>query len=719
MTTKNKLNFAFSDLIAGYIRNVSFPDVFDCQGEIELETSDKRIYTVKITSACYAELVRNLGEPFQVAPSIGDILTEDRFIHVYGLFYPETDRLKFEAKHILLFGRDKNELRFEDQNWWIKQIQQLLNFYLEAQFDVNEGEKIDFKRFRTDLSSEGKKQDGVQNLDTISRLIYGFASAYMITGDERALEAAKNGTEYMQKHFRHQNRTEGISYWYSQIDIQSDGSVRKYMGSTAGGDEGGNAIPCYEQIYALAGATQTFRITGSEEIKIDIDDTISFLNRYYKDHGPYGGYYSHIDPVTFDAHAESLGINKAKKNWNSVGDHAPAYLINLYLATEEKTYATFLEDTFDTICEHFPDYGYSPFMNEKFFEDWSHDLKWGIHQARCVVGHNLKVAWNLTRMHSLNPKESYKQFAHQIADAIPSAGCDTQRGGWYDMMERTRKEGEETNRLVWHDRKAWWQQEQGILAYYIMAGVYDDKPEYLQFAREGSAFYNGWFLDYEEGGIYFNVLANGQPYSLGTERGKGSHSMAGYHSFELCYLSAIYTNLLINKQSMDFYFSPEAHAWKDNILRVAPDLLPKGSVELSEVWIDGKVHTKFDKEKMHVFLPPSEKELKVRCRISPTGIKFDADLIDYDNGIAKFNLNGDLNKTTVSDLKKEVEKLSGAKGLELDLRHLNSVDDIGLNYLLFTKQRAGADFKLSIKNPNKSVKQSLDDAELSEEFLLA
>ena len=182
-----------------------------------------------------------------MAPNLSQILVEDRFIHVYGLFYPESDQLKFEAKHILLFGRGKDDLRFEDQNWWIYQIQQLLNFYLESQFRVVEGEAIDFKKFRTDLSAEGKKQDGVQNLDTISRLIYGFATAYMITGDERALEAAKNGTDYMQRHFRHQNRSEGICYWYSQIDIQEDGSVRKYMGSTAGGDEGGNAVTGSEE----------------------------------------------------------------------------------------------------------------------------------------------------------------------------------------------------------------------------------------------------------------------------------------------------------------------------------------------------------------------------------------------------------------------------------------------------------------------------------------
>ena len=73
MASSNQLNFPFSDLIAGYIRSVSYPEVFDCKGEVELETSDGRMYTVKITDAAYAELVRNLGEPFQMAPDLNQI----------------------------------------------------------------------------------------------------------------------------------------------------------------------------------------------------------------------------------------------------------------------------------------------------------------------------------------------------------------------------------------------------------------------------------------------------------------------------------------------------------------------------------------------------------------------------------------------------------------------------------------------------------------------
>src|SRR5207247_3534734 len=123
-----------------------------------------------------------------------------------------------------------------------------------------------------------------------------------------------------------------------------------------------------------------------------------------------------------------------------VGDHAPAYLINLVLATGDPKHAKFLEQTFDTIAEHFPDYEHSPFVQEKFFEDWSHDLTWGWQQNRAVVGHNLKIAWNLMRMNSLKPKAAYQDLAVKIGRVMPKWGGDPQRGGWYDVVDRVRAE---------------------------------------------------------------------------------------------------------------------------------------------------------------------------------------------------------------------------------------------------------------------------------------
>ncbi len=39
---------------------------------------------------------------------------------------------------------------------------------------------------------------------------------------------------------------------------------------------------------------------------------------------------------------------------------------------------------------------------------------------------------------------------------------------------------------------------------------------------------------------------------------------------------------------MDFHFKPQPGGFPDNLLRVAPDILPPGSIRLEAVWIDGE-----------------------------------------------------------------------------------------------------------------------------------
>jgi len=109
------------------------------------------------------------------------------------------------------------------------------------------------------------------------------------------------------------------------------------------------------------------------------------------------------------------------------------------------------------------------------------------------------------------------------------------------------------------------------------------------------------------------------PFLLGTERYKGSHSMSGYHSIELAYLAAVYTNLLNTKQPLDLFFKPLVNGFTDNTLRVSPDILPPGSVRIQEVWIDGNPWKNFDAEKLTVELPNLNYRPKVKVRVVPTG----------------------------------------------------------------------------------------------------
>src|SRR4051794_3155890 len=279
----------------------------------------------------------------------------------------------------------------------------------------------------------------------------------------------------------------------------------------------------------------------------------------------------------------------------------------------------------------------------------------------------MKVAWNLTRVRNMQPHDNYVTFARRIIEEMPKWGSDNQRGGLYDMVERYRKPGEDFHRLIWHDRKAWWQQEQAILAALIMAGTLKD-AEYVKLGREYSSFYNAWFPDNDSGAVYFNVLATGIPYLLGTERLKGSHSMSGYHSFELCYLAATYGNLLVTKQPMDFYFKPQPNGFPDGVLRVAPDLLPPGSVRLQAVWIDGERWTDFDADELTVNLPANrESDIKVRVCLVPSTVGHGLRL-DLDPGAAVLVLDGDLDDEAEEALRNHLSRVVAARPKQLVLR---------------------------------------------------
>ena len=501
--------FAFSDTVAGYVTGVDA----DRNG-FRVATSDGREFQIRFSAACYAELARNLGESYiDCTGQMRDMLQTGRFLYAYGVFYPDV-AMSLEAQHIVFVGRGPTEFVFEKPDWWVRQIQELGNFYFRAQFGDG---PVDFRNYRTMLDLYGRKIEATrQETDTISRLIFGFASAYLLTGDERFLEAAEKGSDYLREHFCAVDTVENTCYWYHAVDfaeqkgkkvlnsemaevpgMRRSGAAaaheRKMLSSEFGDDW--DAIPAYEQIYALAGPTQTYRITGDPKIRKDIDRTLNMFNKYYRDYEG-GGYFSHIDPVTFDPKAESLGRTRGKKNWNSVGDHAPADLINLALATNEPEHLDMLIDTATTIATRFPDYENSAFVQEKFHEDWSADRTWGWQQNRAVVGHNLKIAWNLMRMVNAKQDDRYVALAEKIAGLMPKHGGDPQRGGWYDVVERALPEGQSIHRFAFHDRKAWWQQEQGILAYLILHGSLK-KPEYLKHARESSAFYSAFFLDHD------------------------------------------------------------------------------------------------------------------------------------------------------------------------------------------------------------------------------
>ena len=192
-------NLEFSDLISGYVKEYDGGETF------KMTTSDGRDFTVILGSNLYARLLRNLGEPYSDATAmIKNLLKPGQMLFVYGVFYPngqEKDDYVFEAKCIDFPGKNQKDFRFEEADWWAKQSQEICDFFLRAQFPDGD---INYDHYRTSLMLTGERNDNTyrQETDTISRMIYGMASAFMLTGEDRFLEAAEKGCKYMQDHLK-------------------------------------------------------------------------------------------------------------------------------------------------------------------------------------------------------------------------------------------------------------------------------------------------------------------------------------------------------------------------------------------------------------------------------------------------------------------------------------------------------------------------------------
>ncbi|MDH4128271.1 MAG: AGE family epimerase/isomerase [Spirochaetota bacterium] len=587
------------------------------------------IFEVFVAQETYYQFISNLDElnrdRIPLAESTDNTqnklkryIQKDLLVAAYGIYQHHNDKIRFDARQITLFHNAKKGFLFEETHWWLTQITALADEWLLNLFGNDN--HFDFTKYQTNLTYIGSKEkDSTQECATLSRLIYGLSSAYLMTGNNRYYLAARKGVEYQRDTFRTDSHDGSFVVW---AYAYKDG--KKILPSQFQDDR--NTIPLYEQIYALAGLTQFYRITNDWETLDDIKRTVNFFNQIFYDN-KYKGYFSHIDYATFEPDTPILGDNKNKKNWNSIGDHAPAYLINLLLAIaniKEDEFSdlydiciNMLKELADLITNKFPDPNPKiPYVQERFNWDWSADKNYKWQQDRAVIGHNLKIAWNLTRIYNFLQKKEYLDLAIKLGESMKIYGLDQIRGGWFDVVERNPK-NDMPIEFTWHNRKAWWQQEQGILAYLILYGA-TQNADYLQLARESIAFWNMAYLDFEYGGVYFDVIDDGLPYAKDDRVKKGSHSQSGYHVFELNFLAQLYIRSFVTKTPFRLYFRP-CSSRKNKVFNVMPDYLPKNTLKMGKVYVDGVLHNKIDTKNFQIDFSEIElgKELEVAVEFIP------------------------------------------------------------------------------------------------------
>lgn len=533
-------------------------------------------------------------------------LAIDALVLIEGIFHRDHMKRRIDVRTLyLLYSQNgevisekKGRYMFEDPRWWVDLIGAKGNRWFETFFADG---TIDFTRYRTELNILYQPKSEMQEVATLSRLLYGFAVTYQLTGNQRYLDALRIGVQYQRDTFKVVPPDGESVFWASYYD-----GTKLHLPSNNGDDAG--TIPLYEQVYALAGLTMFYRITGDLETLHDILATVDTFNKYFLDKSHHGNYFSHIDPDTLSPVGAELGINSSRKNWNSVGDHVPAYLINLLCALsgkleykkERNCLHNMLLDITRDILKHFPPTDSSQMVFERFLRDWTPDLAYSWQQDRGIVGHNLKIAWNLNRVAFYLEgfdDESDKQLrkdclelAKKLAIAMDDlGGVDRFRGGCLDALERNPTNGFDLM-FTWMSTKDFWQQEQGILAYLIQMGTNlesrEDYDKFRDLAASMSTFYCAFFLDLERGGVHFRVSDIGAPVLTGIYADKGGHAKSGYHIFELCYLAHIYTLMYNNPSPFTLYYAPTVPAKGEVHLSVAPDFLPAQSIDFSKSHVE-------------------------------------------------------------------------------------------------------------------------------------
>jgi len=388
-----------------------------------------------------------------------------------------------------------------------------------------------------------------------------------------------------------------VVYWYHGVRV--DGRTETKLFSSEFSDDY-DAIPMYEQIYALAGPIQTFRVTGDPRITDDTEGTLRLFEKFFRDYDQ-GGYFSHLDPILLSPHHESLQFKRVPQELE-LGRRPRPRVPGEPLPGHRRGAAPGHAGAH--VRHHRRPL---PGLREQPVRERA------VH-ARLVARPRAHLAAEPCRGRP-QPEDRLEPDADVLAAAqavLSGAGPEDRRhhagrsavtssaAAWYDVVERSLQPGETNFRFAWHDRKAWWQQEQAILAYLILNGSLGN-DDYLRYAREAESFYNSFFLDHDEGGVYFNVLSTGMPYLLGTERPQGQ-PLDEHVPLRRAVLPGGDVHQPADHQAaVGAVVQAAAHA--SRTLRVAPTYCPTGRVRLQEVEIDGKPHEVFDARAMTVTLP--------------------------------------------------------------------------------------------------------------------
>ena len=198
-----------------------------------------------------------------------DMLQPGRFLYAYGIFYPEGGELNFEAKHLVFVGRDPDEFALRGAGL-VGQARSARS-PTSTSAPSSATAPVDYPQLphRARPSTARRSRRPRQETDTISRADLRLRLGLPDDRRGHVPRRRREGHRVPARALLRGRHRRGHRLLVPRRSTRRATTSARSWPREFGDDY--DAIPAYEQIYALAGPTQTYRITGDPSIREDID----------------------------------------------------------------------------------------------------------------------------------------------------------------------------------------------------------------------------------------------------------------------------------------------------------------------------------------------------------------------------------------------------------------------------------------------------------------
>ncbi len=398
----------------------------------------------------------------------------------------------------------------------------------------------------------------------ISRQVFGFSAAYMLSGESRYLDLARGGVSYLFEH-----AWDG-SYggWYDRL--------------TREGKPAADTKSVALRLYTDVGLTEYFLATGDPAVLDRVRASVEIQKGRAFD-AEKGGYAQTL--------ARDLTIIDYGKNKHAHYGYVGSLLLNLYLAVRDPEILAWERELMDlSAARQVDELGWWHGFRNKLDRDWRMTPTPRDGREVVSVGAELTAALALLRLYHQSGERKYLELGRSLAERLNRYAFDPATGAWREFLERKapyRPAGEPATR--------WWIQIYGSFLQLQMYRV-TGEPKYLDVFKKGEEFFEAGFRDHERGGVHGQVGFDGTVLSEGRKASSGEWHTS-YHEMEHAFLNYLYLSLYVHRRPAVLHFrldGPGRHF-------VSP--VDDPAVTIASVKIGGEPWTDFDPAARSVTLP--------------------------------------------------------------------------------------------------------------------